>query len=47
MYYAFQITKENVMSGRHGKTKKQIVKDFVLMMDLSKTELFRIANLSF
>lgn len=46
-YYAFEITKENVMGGRHGKTKKSIAKDFVMLLDLNETELSRIANLSF
>jgi hypothetical protein len=46
-YYAFEITKENVEAGRHGKTKKKIVNDFVMLLDLNEKELKRIANLSF
>jgi hypothetical protein len=46
-YYAFELTKENVLSGRHGKMKKKIKDDFVMLLDLDKTELKRIANLSF
>ena len=34
-YYAFEITKENIMGGRHGKQKKKIVKDYVQFFDLS------------
>lgn len=47
MYHAFQITKENVVSGRHGKTRRNIAKDFVVFLDLSERELRQIANLSF
>lgn len=46
-YYAFEITKENVEAGRHGKTKKKIVNDFVMLLDLNEIELRKIANLSF
>lgn len=46
-YYAFQITKENILSGRHGKKKTKIKKDYVMFLDLSSQELNRIANLSF
>jgi hypothetical protein len=46
-YYAFQLTKENVEAGRHGKQKKKIVEDFVMMLDLNEIELRKIANLSY
>lgn len=46
-YYAFELTKENVEAGRHGKTKKKIVNDFVMLLDLNENELKQIANLSF
>jgi hypothetical protein len=45
-YYAFQLTKENVLAGRHGKQKKKIQSDYVMMMDLDELDLKRIANLS-
>lgn len=45
-YYAFQITKENILGGRHGKDKKKIVKDYVQFFNLSEYQLRQIANLS-
>lgn len=46
-YYAFELTKENLLSGRHGKKKTRIKKDYVMFFDLSYQELNIIANLSF
>lgn len=46
-YYAFELTKENVLSGRHGKSKKKITNDYVMLLDLNEKELKQIANLSF
>lgn len=46
-YYAFQLTLENVLSGRHGKSKKSVVNKYVMLLDLNQTELKRIANLSY
>lgn len=46
-YYAFQMTKENIQSGRHNKQKRQLKNDYVMLLDLSFYELRQIANLSF
>lgn len=46
-YYAFQLTLENILSGRHGKQKKSVVNKYVMLLDLNQLELSRIANLSF
>lgn len=46
-YYAFQLTLENILAGRHGKTKKSVVNKYVMLLDLNQLELKRIANLSY
>lgn len=46
-YYAFQLTLENVISGRHGKSKKKVAKNYVMLLDLDQRELKQIANLSY
>lgn len=45
-YYAFQLTLENLISGRHGKIKTKVKDSFVMFMDLSEKELKSIANLT-
>lgn len=46
-YYAFQLTLDNIMSGRHGKVKKSITNKYVMLLDLDQNELTKIANLTY
>lgn len=45
-YYAFQLSLENILSGRHGKIKTKVKNKFIIFMDLSENELIRLANLT-
>ena len=46
-YYAFELTLENILAGRHGREKKKVVNNYVMLLDLNQVELNKIANLSY